>query len=63
MRRQIQDVGAQEEGMNHNENLVQEAPSILYYLGKYVLVSSVRYKTSNGSHSFCMEIPSFTSIK
>jgi hypothetical protein len=63
MRRQLQGASAEEEGMSHYENLVHGALSIMYYFGKYDLVSSIIYKTSNGSPAFCMEIPSFSSIK
>jgi len=43
MRRQLQGACAEEDGMSHYENLVQEVPSIMYYLGKYDWVSSITF--------------------
>jgi hypothetical protein len=61
MRRRPEGASAQEDRMSHYENLVQGAPSIMYYFGKYDLVSSIIYKTRNGSHISCMQISRFTS--
>ena len=59
----LQGASAEEEGMSHYENLVQETPSIMYYVGKYDLGQFYNIKIINGSQNFCMEIPSFTSVK